>query len=69
MTIACLSPLFFGSSNAARGLEKRKRKLDAEEFLEVIEMPFAEALAMVRDGRITDAKSVASLLWVKTWGG
>jgi hypothetical protein len=23
---------------------------------------------MVRDGRITDAKSVAALLWVKTWG-
>lgn len=48
----------------ARGLEKRKRKLDAEEFLEVIEMPFAEALAMVRDGRITDVKTMIALFWM-----
>ncbi len=51
----------------ARGLEKRKRNLDAEEFLEVIEMPFAEALAMVRDGRITDVKTMIALLWLETF--
>ena len=44
-------------------------QLDAGEFVETLIVPFDEALAMVRDGRITDAKTVAALLWVKTWGG
>jgi ADP-ribose diphosphatase len=47
----------------ARGLEKRAAKLEAGEFLEVFTRPLAEARDMVRDGRITDAKSVAGLLW------
>ena len=47
----------------ARGLEKRAAKLEAGEFLEVFTLPLAEARDMVRDGRITDAKSVAGLLW------
>jgi len=51
----------------ARGLTKREAKLDDEEFLEVFDVPFDEAVAMVRDGRITDAKSVAGLLWVKSF--
>lgn len=54
----------------ARGLEKREAKLDAEEFLEVLALPFDETIAMIRDGRITDAKTIAGLLWVKTfWRG
>jgi ADP-ribose pyrophosphatase len=52
---------------AARGLEKRKQDLDEEEFLEVIELPFAEALAMVRDGRITDVKTIVALLWAEAF--
>jgi ADP-ribose pyrophosphatase len=40
---------------------------DAGEFLENVIVPFQDALAMVRDGRITDAKSVAALLWVQAW--
>ena len=51
----------------ARGLEKREAKLDDGEFLEVLALPMAQALAMVRDGRITDAKTVAALLWAKTF--
>ena len=51
---------------AARGLEQRKQKLDAEEFLEVIELPFAEAVAMVRDGRVTDVKTIVALLWMES---
>ena len=51
----------------ARKLEKRSRKLDAGEFLETLSVPYDEALAMVRDGRITDSKSVCALLWVKTF--
>ncbi|RZS86993.1 nudix-type nucleoside diphosphatase (YffH/AdpP family) [Motilibacter rhizosphaerae] len=33
------------------------------EDIEVLELPFAEALAMVRDGRIADAKTVLLLQW------
>jgi len=51
----------------ARGLEKRGAKLDDGEFLEVFTLPFDEALAMVRDGRITDAKTVAGLLWIRSF--
>ena len=52
----------------ARKLRKlRDASLDAGEFVETLVVPFPEAIAMVRDGRITDAKSVAALLWVNTW--
>lgn len=49
---------------AARGLEKRNRQLDADEFLETFTLPLGEAIDWVRDGRITDAKSVVGLLWL-----
>jgi len=49
----------------AKKLSLGQRKLDAGEFLETIVVPFAEAIAMIRDGRITDAKTVAALLLVK----
>jgi ADP-ribose pyrophosphatase len=53
----------------ARKLEKTgSAQLDAGEFVETLIVPFDEAIAMIRDGRITDAKSVAALLWVKTFG-
>ena len=48
----------------ARKLRKQERKLDQGEFLEVVILPLQETLAMVHDGRITDAKTVAALLWV-----
>jgi len=51
----------------AKKLTPQERKLDQGEFLEVLAVPFDEAIAMVRDGRITDAKSVTGLLWVKTF--
>ncbi|MGH8668371.1 MAG: NUDIX domain-containing protein [Burkholderiales bacterium] len=44
-------------------------KLDPGEFLETMIVPFEEAIALVRDGRITDSKSVCSLLWVDKWHG
>ena len=43
-------------------------QLDVGEFVETLVVPFDEAIAMVRDGRITDAKSVAALLWVRSFG-
>lgn len=49
----------------ARRLTLLERKLDAGEFLEVLTVPFGEAVEMIRDGRITDAKTVAALLWVR----
>jgi len=51
----------------AKKLTLQQRSLDAGEFLELLVVDFAEALEMVRDGRITDCKSVAALLWVDKW--
>lgn len=47
----------------ARDLTERGQNLDHGEFLEVLRVPFAEALAMTRDGRITDVKSIIALQW------
>ena len=44
-----------------------KIRLDAGEFVETIAVGFDAAIEMVRDGRITDAKSVAGLLWMKVF--
>jgi ADP-ribose pyrophosphatase len=51
----------------AKRLTLQAQKLDAGEFLEVLKVPFAEAIAMIGDGRITDSKSIAALLWVKVF--
>jgi ADP-ribose pyrophosphatase len=52
----------------AKKLQLGERKLDAGEFLETLIVGFDEAIAMIRDGRITDAKTVAALLLVKDSG-
>ncbi len=46
----------------ATGLHKSRQNLDDDEFLTVEWVPLAEAVRMVMDGRIIDAKSVAGLL-------
>jgi ADP-ribose pyrophosphatase len=51
-----------------RNLTQSVRKLDVGKFLETFIVPLDEAIAMIRDRRITDAKSVAGLLWVDKWG-
>ena len=51
----------------ARKLIKKTRKLDPGEFLEVFLLPFDDAVAMVRDGRISDIKTVAAILWAKAF--
>ena len=48
----------------AKRLSRTERKLDQGEFLETLVRPFDEALGMIRDGELSDAKSVAALLWV-----
>lgn len=52
----------------AKQLSRGTAKLDAGEFLEILTVPFTEAIAMVREGRITDVKTVAALLWVERFG-
>lgn len=49
----------------ARGLSHVGHALDDGEFLEVHELDLAEALDAVRNGRLTDGKSVAGLLWAE----
>jgi ADP-ribose pyrophosphatase len=53
----------------ARKLTKGERRLDAGEFLETLILPLDEAIEMIRDGRITDVKTIAGLLWVRTFLG
>ena len=38
------------------------------EDIEVVELPFGEALAMVDDGRIADAKTIMLLQWAALRG-
>ena len=49
----------------ARGLTRKEAKLDDEEFLEVFTLPLATALQWVREGKITDAKTLSALLWAE----
>jgi ADP-ribose pyrophosphatase len=47
----------------AQGLSYVGHELDHGEMLEVIEFSLADALLAVRDGDITDAKTIAALMW------
>ncbi|MDR2558473.1 MAG: NUDIX hydrolase [Oscillospiraceae bacterium] len=49
----------------ARELRKIGQKLDEDEFLEVVEISFDEAVKMVLNGEITDGKTQVALL--KAW--
>lgn len=49
----------------ASGLRHVGDKLDHDEFLEILRVPMAEALAMVGDGRICEGKTVMGLLWLE----
>jgi len=51
----------------ARKLKKETAKLDAGEFLETFLLSLDEAVAMVQDGRITDAKTMVGVLWIDKW--
>jgi len=46
----------------AHALARGNQALESDEVLETLEIPFERAVAMVRGGEITDAKSVASIL-------
>ncbi len=49
----------------AHGLSFVGHGLDDEEFLEVIELSLADALMAVRDGEISDGKTITALLWAE----
>lgn len=49
----------------ARGLVAGPAKLDDGEFLELITASLPDMLAMVRDGRITDVKTVIGTFWLE----
>lgn len=46
----------------ATGIEQSQQQLDDDEEIEVVEMPYAEAMKLVRSGEIDDAKSIIALL-------
>lgn len=45
----------------ARSLQPAEQKLDQDEVLTVSRVPWADALAMIRNGELQDAKSIAGL--------
>lgn len=46
----------------ARGLSRSHRRLEPDEFIEVVPVPLGEALRMIEQGEIEDSKTVVSLL-------
>jgi ADP-ribose pyrophosphatase len=49
----------------ARGLREGERKLDEGEFLEVFKATVPEMLAWVREGKISDVKTVIGTFWLE----
>ena len=46
----------------AHNVQKGNRHPDADEFLDVVKLPFEDALSLVKTGRIRDAKTIAAIL-------
>lgn len=49
----------------AHGLSYVGHARDQEEFLEVVELTLSDAVQAVRDGEITDGKTIAGLFWAE----
>ncbi|GGC71977.1 NUDIX domain-containing protein [Undibacterium terreum] len=49
----------------ARGLSEGKADLDEGEFLETFKAPVSDLLAWVRNGKITDVKTVIGIFWLE----
>ena len=49
----------------AQGLTYVGSELDHDEILEVVELSLSDALLAVRDGEITDGKTIAAILWAE----
>lgn len=61
--IACFVAAYGEGDRAGRG-----GGVDADEHIEVVEVPFAAALAMIESGEIADAKTIALLYYAKAKG-
>ena len=53
-----------GIAYVAKGLQQGETEFEETENIEVRKLPLTEAVAMAQNGEITDAISVAALLWV-----
>jgi len=49
----------------ATHLQKKQQNLEGDEFLEVVILKFAEALRMIKEGKIKDGKTIIGLLLAK----
>lgn len=49
----------------ARGLEPGNHGRDPDEFLEILRVPFGEAMDWLRTGKICETKTVAGLFWLE----
>ena len=49
----------------AEELELSKKKLDEDEFLELLPTPMNKALEWVFSGKITDVKTIIGIMWLK----
>lgn len=49
----------------ARGLSHQGSQLDDGEFLEVFELPLSEAITWVKEGKISDSKTIVGLFWLE----
>lgn len=47
----------------AKGLEQAEAHPDEEEFVDVFEISFSEAMALMKKGEITDVKTMVGLFW------
>ena len=61
--IACFVAAYDASDRSGEG-----GGVDEDEHIEVIEAPFAEALAMIESGAIADVKTIALLYYAKATG-
>lgn len=52
----------------AQGLKAEPSMPNPDEFIELVTMPMADALALVRRGEIRDAKTIIGLLWTQQFG-
>jgi ADP-ribose pyrophosphatase len=70
LTTLCMSPGILDEKMhvyAATGLAAGEMALEAGEDIRVMQLAWDEALAMVRDGTIRDAKTVAALLYYRAF--
>ncbi len=49
----------------ARGLEYSAQQPDADEFLEVFQLPFSQAMNLIKTGEICETKTLVGLFWLE----